>query len=270
MPRGVLPGGQAPGPYGVSVEPAGLIVAALVAVWIAYLVPWFTTRVPADPHEPIEPADDTFGDHVTMVRRSDEWDVPDDDAAVSTPLTRRAALREVRQMAWLATVRRRRLLVALLVLTLGVGVAEPLVALIPWWAVLVPAGLLAASLGVSRISVRTLDAALSRRTAAIKECWECETITIGTVQETPLPEPTGEVSVEITAPPEKMSGTLWDPIPVIQASYVTRPMVPRTVRTIDLSAPAAPIVEPPTAEPPSVEQPDPAASDDESRRAQGA
>ncbi|HEX7395963.1 MAG TPA: hypothetical protein VF312_00310, partial [Propionibacteriaceae bacterium] len=47
-----------------------------------------------------------------------------------------------------------------------------------------------------------------------------------------------ELSIEISGPVPTMS--LWDPIPVTPITYVSRPLTPRTVRTIDLSAPHAP------------------------------
>ena len=34
-------------------------------------------------------------------------------------------------------------------------------------------------------------------------------------------------------------GTLWDPIPITMPTYVSKPLAPRTVRTIDLSGPGA-------------------------------
>ena len=34
-------------------------------------------------------------------------------------------------------------------------------------------------------------------------------------------------------------GSLWDPIPVTPTTYVSRPLLPRSVRTIDLAAPVA-------------------------------
>ena len=44
-----------------------------------------------------------------------------------------------------------------------------------------------------------------------------------------------ELSIEISGPVPTMS--LWDPIPVTPITYVSRPLTPRTVRTIDLTAP---------------------------------
>ena len=235
-------------PYGVRVEPAGLIFAALVVVWLAYLVPWFTTRDHDEPADHADP-DGPFTESMTMVRRSADWDAQNPEIDVSTPFTRRAALRELRQAARLATSRRRRLLVGLLVIAALTAGAQPFVAWLPWWAGLVPAGLFVVSLFISRFSVRAMDRTLAARRAALQAAWENDTIAIKVPQ--PVNEST-EVSIELSVPVPTMTGSLWDPIPVIEPSYVTKPLVPRTVRTIDLSAPVAPISVPPIAEVPVV------------------
>ena len=59
-------------------------------------------------------------------------------------------------------------------------------------------------------------------------------------------ETSHEFSVDLTAP--ETTGPLWDPIPVIALTYVSKPLVPRTVRTIDLSAPVTNMVIIPTAD----------------------
>ena len=47
-----------------------------------------------------------------------------------------------------------------------------------------------------------------------------------------------EISIDLSMP--TTLGALWDPIPVAPPTYVQQPLLPRTVRTIDLSAPVAP------------------------------
>lgn len=228
------------------VEPAGLIFAALVVVWLAYLVPWFTTRDHVDPADQADP-DEPLTESMTMVRRSADWDVDRPDLDISTPFTRRAALREMRQTVRLATKRRRRLLVGLLVVTALAGGATPSVAWLPWWTALVPAGLFVISLFIARFSTRAMNRALEARLAGLKLGWENDTIALKFGQ--PVVE-SSEVSIELSVPVPQMTGSLWDPIPVIEPSYVTKPLVPRTVRTIDLSAPVAPMSAPPIAEVP--------------------
>ena len=48
----------------------------------------------------------------------------------------------------------------------------------------------------------------------------------------------------------RTTSSLWDPIPVVEPNYMSKPLMPRTVRTIDLSAPVAPMATPPIAEVP--------------------
>lgn len=55
-------------------------------------------------------------------------------------------------------------------------------------------------------------------------------------------------------------GSLWDPIPITRPTYVSAPLAPRTVRTIDLSAPvppaaATPVTADPIEEPAAVSEP---------------
>ena len=38
---------------------------------------------------------------------------------------------------------------------------------------------------------------------------------------------------------ESKRGPLWDPVPITVPTYVSKPLAPRTVRTIDLSGPDA-------------------------------
>ena len=48
-----------------------------------------------------------------------------------------------------------------------------------------------------------------------------------------------EHSVELSVPLAGL-GSLWDPVPITRPTYVSTPLAPRTVRTIDLSAPTPP------------------------------
>ncbi len=38
-------------------------------------------------------------------------------------------------------------------------------------------------------------------------------------------------------PESEKPGALWDPVPITMPTYVSKPLAPRTVRTIDLSGP---------------------------------
>ncbi|NHB84445.1 hypothetical protein G7085_07055 [Tessaracoccus sp. HDW20] len=190
-----------------------------------------------------------FSNSVRILRRDVEDYRDEDTAAVSTPLTRRAEIHELRMTARQAA--RRRLAVVgtllgaaltLLVLS-GTGVT-------PWWSVAIPSGLLVAFLAVARFSVVAMHRSLDARAAAVDEGFledeETVAIDLGVLERTEGIE----ISVDLSMP--TTTGMLWDPIPVTPATYVSQPLLPRTVRTIDLSAPVvaeAPLV--PTADNPA-------------------
>ena len=97
-------------------------------MWIAYLVPWVLSRretTGALDAETIE----QFADSMKLVRRSNDYEpvfLIDSGAEVSTPLTRRAARRDLRRASAIAT-RRRRIGMIVHLLWVVVGVALPLV-----------------------------------------------------------------------------------------------------------------------------------------------
>lgn len=160
-----------------------------------------------------------------------------DAAAVSTPLTRRAQLMELRMQQRGAAKRR-----AVVMLTL-VGAALVLTVLaalgiVAWWSVAIPSGLLAAFLVVARFSVVVMQRTLDERAAEIRRGFSENEPTV-VIQLDVKPSESTEFLVDLSAP--TTTGALWDPIPVAPpANYISKPLLPRTVRTIDLSAPVAP------------------------------
>ena len=233
---------------------AGLIFGAIAAFWLLYLIPYFLHHRADDAGEDeLDPAI-PFTPAVTIVRSGTSLAQADPGtAAVSTPLTRRAQLRELHLRDLQAAQRRRRVLIFLLIVQVVVGtlaVFRPEA----WWAATVPAGLILAFLVVARFSVRAMRADLARRAEAIRECPNEETVAISLTAEDVAAH---EHSVELSTPIGRVA-SLWDPIPITRPTYVSKPLAPRTVRTIDLSAPAAtpgriPVtadpIEPPAAEP---------------------
>lgn len=225
---------------------SGVIFAVLLVMWLAYLIPRFASwrGHPALEDEIADP----FSESRTIIRRGLDplADTTDPELEVSTPLTRAAARHEIRQLYRLAALRRRRVVLTLAGLTLGTIVlvavtpvrlgAVPVPAL-PWWLALVPAVLLLAFLAVARVSVvsltRTLDARVARVNAAGGDEDTVSFEVPADLRDDPL---AGELSVELSAPVGD-AGSLWDPIPVTAPTYVSKPMVPRTIRTIDLSMP---------------------------------
>lgn len=214
----------------------GLIFGAIALAWIAFLVPSFAARRNLD-HDDVDPVE-RFGETMRIIARSTHSVGTDEEGSeVSTPLTRRASRAEIHLMARTAARRRRNVVLALAGLTVVTSVLVPLTSL-SWWAALVPAALLLVFLVVARFSVVRLNASLDARLAELEDDWHEDTISF----EVPagLREDSQELSIEISAPIEGLHGSLWDPIPVTVPTYVSKPLVPRTVRTIDLSAPEPP------------------------------
>lgn len=214
----------------------GLIFGALAAFWLVYLIPLLLHRRENGLFDEVEPGE-PFTASVTIVRRGQPLEAAEAGAAVvSTPLNRRAALRELADLDRGAARRRRRVLAFLLLMTMIVGLAAGF-GLIEQWTPAVPAGLVLAFLIVARFSVRVMRRNLEARADVIRggSAVDEHTVPIATLDGATDDH---ETTVELHAP-VVTTGSLWDPIPVTAPTYVSKPLAPRTVRTIDLSAPVA-------------------------------
>ncbi len=215
----------------------GLIFGALAAAWLAYLVPWFVSQR----HQATPVTDDAtlaFTQDAKLLQSGEVELGPDPDLEVSTELTRRAAKREIAVSAVVAAARRRRVLLVLLVVVTVLGITTAL-GRTPWWAVAGAGALLVAWLAVARVSVARMHRRLDRQVALLDLGDDEATVVIRVSEGPELPAAEGhEHSVEISGPILAMD--LREPIPVAPTTYVSRPLAQRTVRTIDLSAPAAP------------------------------
>jgi hypothetical protein len=150
---------------------------------------------------------------------------------VSTPMTRRAAVAELRRLEGVAASRRRQVLVILLLLLAGV---EGLYAagLLPWWTILIAGGLLVAFVLAARFSVLAMRRNLDARYAAICAGGTEATVLLNRRDLLVRPAALGRAPEPAAKP-----GALWDPVPITMPTYVSKPLAPRTVRTIDLSGP---------------------------------
>ena len=226
----------------------GLIFGAIAAAWLVYLVPYFLRHRADDLVDGLDQVEQVMP--VTIVQHGMSLaEVVPAGVEISTPLTRRAKLRELRLLDAQAAQRRRRVLIFLLVVQLLVaglaafGIGE-------WWAALIPFGLIVAFLAVARFSVRAMRADLDRRAEEIRAGGEEETTALSLDA---VDDATHEHSIELSLPVQPV-GSLWDPIPITRPTYVSAPLAPRTVRTIDLSAPVPPAAATPvTADP--IEEP---------------
>lgn len=215
----------------------GLIFGVLVAAWLAYLVPSYLNRRDQSAID-VEHTLNFTGD-AKLLRTSENSD-PAEPADVSTPLLRTALRRELHVRSLRAAHRRRRILLFLVLTVAVLGVTTGF-RLTRWWAVAVAAAVLVVWLFASRWTTARMYRRLDAELADVELADDEETVAIALPSasldgDDALAE--HELSVEISGPVPTMS--LWDPIPVTPITYVSRPLTPRTVRTIDLSAPMAP------------------------------
>lgn len=225
----------------------GLIFGALAAFWLVYLVPLILNRNENGLLDDVEPGE-PFTASVTIVRRGTPLDSAENGTAVvSTPLNRRAALRELAAVDRVASRRRLGVLALLALASTVVGVLS-WVGILPWWAIAAPMALIVVFLVVARFSVRVMRRDLDARARLVRGGDDVDEITVP-IAVFDEAEDENELSVELSAPLET-TGTLWDPIPITAPTYVSRPLMARTVRTIDLSAPVPAVAVPVTADPP--------------------
>lgn len=226
------------GAYGHGVGTTGVIFAAIAVAWLAYLVPHFVQRRADEPVDEADPSN-RFSDSMRIIKHGTA-PLLDQDLSeigsyeVSTPLTRRAAIDDLGRLERMAARRRRRVLLALmLVLSAMVGVCAA--RLWPWWTVAIPGGLVLAFLAVARISVRGLRRTLEVRYQDI--CRGGAESTVFLSRRDLAKVGPGALGENVSATPIVPPGALWDPVPITMPTYVSKPLAPRTVRTIDLSGP---------------------------------
>lgn len=224
---------------------AGIVIVVVVIAGLAFGLPWLAVHRDIPDDIDGDPAD-RFSESMRIMHREVVQAESEDVVEVSTPLTRRAELTELRLHAATAARRRGRIAAALVALTLVLGVLA-IAGALPAWPMAFPAGALVLFLGVARFSVRAMQRSLDARAERVHDGYGEEDTT---VIDLGRDEESIEISVDLSAP--RHAGALWDPIPVTAPTYVSKPLVPRTVRTIDLSAPIAattPVV--PTADNPN-------------------
>ena len=216
----------------------GVIFAAIAIAWIAYLVPHFARNREGDPVETEAEPMDRFSESMRIIRHG-RAPLLDQDLTeigtfeVSTPQTRQAAVNELRRLEQLAATRRRRVLLTLMaLLSLTVGVCA--VGYLPWWATAVSGGLVIGFFVLARVSVRAMRRSLDARFAAINAGGKETTVFLARKD-----LKIGAESESGAAPTVEAAkiGALWDPVPITMPTYVSKPLAPRTVRTIDLSGP---------------------------------
>jgi hypothetical protein len=219
----------------------GVIFAAIAIAWLAYLVPHFVRRRDDEPVEEEVDLTNRFADSMRIVRHGTapllDQDLAEIEAyEVSTPQTRRAAIDDLRRLEALAALRRRRILLLLMAgLSAVIGVCA--VELIPWWSMAIPGGLLVIFVVVARISVRFMARSLDTRYLQIAHGSDESTIFLSVKKPEEPQAKKSDLLTKDEDASEPMPSALWDPVPITMPTYVSKPLAPRTVRTIDLSGP---------------------------------
>ncbi|MDR2973580.1 MAG: hypothetical protein LBV00_02535 [Propionibacteriaceae bacterium] len=225
-------------------DASGLIFAVLVVACLFYVVPrQLSWRIPTQQesesqtplhlsmkpvHLGVPATAETAGEVTT-----DSITPP---AVVSTILMRRAGRRAALRLARQAERRRRVVFLALLVIFL---VTIPFAALglgMRWWVPVVGFGVTVGWVVYSQIEARRTQRQLDALVADTELGDDEETVTVSL--RPAEPEPVTEDSLAIVGPNGDLQMSLWEPITVVPATYISAPTAARTVRTIDLAKPA--------------------------------
>jgi len=250
----------------------GLIYGAIVLVWAAFLVPWALRRYDEAAHtrsiEKFSTAMRVLGrrdalEPTTLAAPRGLGEPPPEPAraAVAAPHPSRAAARAAAQ-------RRRRTLLALLALT-AVVLGLAMAGVVPLWAAVAPLALVLAWLAACRRQARRADddlwgrqpaatmspaagtpraAPTQPRVPRVRRAARVEAAYGGIRQpagDDPNDEPTVVLAVDALVETETVAvpvatsdgSSLWHPLPVTLPTYVSKPRVARTVRTIELGEP---------------------------------
>jgi len=155
-----------------------------------------------------------------------------DQAEVSTLLMRRAGRRAAMRLARRAEKRRRTVFVALTLIFLATVPCAIMGWMIQWW---VPIAGFAVVVGwsvFSHIEANRVQKQLDAIVADTELGDDEKTIAVALHEEI-----TTDIEPAIVGPNGDVQLSLWDPITVVPATYISAPTAARTVRTIDLKSP---------------------------------
>ncbi len=217
----------------------GLIYLAIAAAWLAYLIPHYLRKREEEAGDQQADPSERFSDSVRIIRTGAapvlDHEYAAMDVEISTPLTRRAAVAELRQSERRAATRRRHVLTVLLV-TVTAVLAVCVAGLAPWWTVAIPGGLVVVFAVVARFSVQAMRRSFDARYQSITHGSDETTVFLSRKA---VSKSLDEVvkAADASSAPKERTGGWWEPLPITLPTYVSKPLAPRTVRTIDLSAP---------------------------------
>jgi hypothetical protein len=226
-----------------TVDTTGLIFVVVVVAWLVYLVPQHlakrtpTTVTDDDLHASAQELTVAIHKGVPYLPEPLTDETTDDlleglfDLPVSTDLTRRAQRHALARMARRsARIRRNTLIAGLGVAVVALGLF--LAGVTVWITPAVAGGALFVGLLLARWNVVRVNRRLETLRAAIDAGQDEATIAIRLERPRAQTPVTGRIDVTTLVPAQPLS--LWEPLPVPAATYVSKPLAPRTVRTIDL------------------------------------
>ena len=213
-------------------DASGPIFAVLAVACLFYFVPrQLSWRIPTQ-HEieeqtPLHLSMKTVHAGVPVDQADDK-----DEVEVSTLLMRRAGRRAAMRLARRAEKRRRTVFVVLSVIFLATIPCSVMGWMIQWWVPIAGLVVVVSWSVFSRIEARRVQKQLDAIVADTELGDDEKTIAVTLHEEiTPDAEPA------IVGPNGDVQMSLWDPITVVPATYISAPTAARTVRTIDLKAP---------------------------------
>jgi hypothetical protein len=227
------------------VDPSALIFVALAVAWAVYLIPKalehhdesartrtverfsHTMRVLAR-REPVSRK------KARLIKAGDPTPVVVKNADQSSTLKRDPRTADpvrVRRVAAARAAKRRLRVVTLLLLANATVAVLAGLQVVAWVWTLVPVGVLVAWLVACRLMVKRERAVAPVRRTAAPAPAETPAATVAADETAETPVVTAETVDPVTKDPES-----WDPVPVTLPTYVSKPVAPRTVRTIDLDS----------------------------------
>lgn len=234
---------------------SGFILAFIVALWAAFVVPYMLRRYDEASQTRTVEKFSSLTRVIPHRRSADAADVEVEVTVQTAPAPVVERELATPEMVRVAATRRRRVLFTLLTALVVVG-ALTAAAVAPLWAPAVPTGLIAVWLVACRVQVRGEQGLarpslrLPRRAVAEADDGREDTIVVsGQLEEhdphrkhvmldEPLAVDALDQKIQIAVPVGATAGSgLWDPLPVTLPTYVTKPRAGRTVRTVDFGEP---------------------------------
>jgi hypothetical protein len=228
------------------VDPSALIFVALAVAWAVYLIPKALEHHEESARtrtvEAFSKTMRVLARREPVSRRKAELvkTSPSGEAKPAAPAP--AARPAVRRTAAAQAARRRLRVVSLILVANAVVAALAAFKVVGWVWCAVPVGVLVAWLVACRLMVK-------RERRAARPVRRAPTAPAAVEPEAPAEPParrivvdaeTGEISVVLDEPekvdPPTKDPESWDPVPVTLPTYVTKPVAPRSVRTIDLDS----------------------------------